>query len=1487
MNRSTTSALLGLAITATPAFAQESATATPQEQPAITQAVVELQQLVQDPQLVTGKLENGLSYMIRPTKEPAGRASIRLYVSTGSLDEQPETSGISHFLEHMVFNGSRSFERGELIPAMQKLGLGFGGDANAYTSLERTVYMLDLPNLKEETVNFALTIMRDFADGAKLEDEAIDHERGIIVSELKSRDSESYRAMLGMIDQICEGSRVAKFMPIGREEVIRNAPYEAFRQYYRDTYIPERMTVIITGDIDPATATEWVKKHFGDMVAKPGPQRPDNGKLTNTGASERLLHNKEQATVSIMATTANPWKLEPDTFEQRVADFPLQLASQMLNMRLSRISQRADAPFHSANLSDSEMFDITKAFGFSVTAAPEKWQTALTTTEQELRKAIQYGFEPHEFQESLSALASAITHATQTWESVQAADMADRLVNSIAERSILTTPEEDLKVLMAGIELISQNPDCCRAALEAAFDAKRAKLTMSGSIPEGTTEATLRRAFEESAATPVEKPDLRPAKPFAYDHIGEPGSIVKKEYIADQDVTAITLSNGVRVNLKRTDFRKGALTVSAAVDGGTMLLPSTPGLAMVADNVMRLSALAEHDLDELKRVMMGHNVDLNYGVSDCRFVFSGGTTQTDLEMQCKLIVANILHPGYRPEAISMLHRKLPSVYRKLTTTPDGAYTIQSAKAMYGDDPRFNVPSEEQVKAITMDDVKAAMEPFLQKGAIEVTLVGDFDVEAALPILERTFGAMPARNAEFTKPSDEQRSVNFRPWGQREFFPYPTTLDKTLVTHVRPAGNGMDRRRNRRLTVLCAIAREKLFDGIRAQMGEAYSPFVRLSVNQELKNAATITAISPGVKGNREKVSAAMDSILTGLGKGDSITQEDFDCAIRPIISSAEKSLRQNSFWCNSLASLQSDPEQIILIRDLIKDLHSIKLEEIQELAVEVFGKDNANFYFTMPADSVPAGEAKAEQPAPEPSAEPEEKKPEEPAAQPAATPAVSPAPVEEQPAVAATTEVKSAVPAATPTGDLSYAVLTTTTTAQLPEWQEVIAALVAKYPGAQVVTVDKLTEEAITEALRSVSPRYVAAVLQPQEVGREAVNHLHRAARRVDDDIWGDCIWGIVTGYSAKDALRIAGDNKPLVIKRVLGTTNVGWHPFEYSYCITDWTDSPVLEQNGYKEPTATTYGKNTPEGQNGLQSLFAERLSNAASQMVVSSSHATQFNLEMPFSRGLIFPANNRFYQLSGPDMTYFFGALSNARRGRTEALAALAEHRKCPVIEPDGNTRVWIAAGNCLFGDACNTNQSMAITALSAYTCNQVVGYTVPSWYGAGGWGTLGNFVDMAEKTTLAEAWFLNNQFILHNTQKLHPALLKQQFDGEQLDYRFQSSIFRSGVPINQDNARDVLGLVHDRDVVAFYGDPAWSATIDSSHSTRPLAISWQNAKTVNITANRDHKGRLGIWFPTAATGKNATGCDAPDVVFTNDFILFPEIEMKKGETRTITIN
>lgn len=1444
-----TNTLLALAFTLSLAYAQSDVLPEGEGTEAMAARQTEGNEafLKQDPQLVTGQLENGFSYIIRPTHEPKGRGSVRLYVHTGSMDESADISGVSHFLEHMVFNGSRTFKRGELIPTMQRLGLGFGGDANAYTSLLQTVYMLDLPNLKEETVHFALTIMRDFVDGATLEDDAIDHERGIVVSELKARDSESYRAAVAMLGQVTQGTSVARLMPIGTEEVIQNISYDAVRQYYRQHYVPERMVLILTGDFDPKEAEMWVHRYFDGLEKRDNPVRPWVGEQPDTAASELVFPNKEQAFVSVTASVVSPSELKPDTVQQRLEDLPLELANAMLNLRLDRISQQADSPFLKASVDDETTFDVADVFSLSVSAAPDKWQEALACAEQELRRAIQFGFSEQELQEVIASYTATLNRARESWDTVTADAMASGIVSALSNHAAITDPQEDLRVFEAGVKQVLSRPEACVEALAKAYDASRVKLFMSGSVPDGVTAESLRQAYTAASLAEVKPPVQEEAKPFAYEHIGEPGSIVQQDVIEAIGVTVLTLSNGIKVNLKPLDFNKGTMSVTAAVDGGSLRMPPKPGLAMVTDSVVNLGGLEAHSRDELNRLMLGRNVSLNFSSGETRFLFSGGTTEEDLEWQCKLIVAGILHPGFKEDALALMRRNIPNLYRRLSTTPKGAYAMQAPRALYGNDPRFTIPEQGEMEAVTLQDIKDALLPALQQGAMEVSLVGDFDVQKVLPILERTFGAMPSRQADFVPLTDDQRRLSFQPWGQRKFFRYPTALDKTIVSQVRPAGNGMDKRRNRRLQLLTSIVSKRLFDGIRAAMGESYSPSVQLGLNPEFPDAAIITTVSAGVKRNREKVNAAMDSILAGIGQGD-ITEDDFECAIRPMLSQAEKSLRTSAFWNANMADLQSNKERLGLIRDMMEDLNSITFEEIRDLGKEVFGKDNANYFFTVPEDYQPEADK-----------------------QPEAAPAVE---AGSQPSVP----------------NLSYTVITTEATAALPEWKKVADTLVAKYEGAQLVVLPQLTEESCTEALRCTSARYAAYVLRPEEVGREAVNDMHRAARKVDDDPWGDCIWGIVTGFRAEDAQQLAETQEPLVIKRLLATTNVDASHFEYSYCITDWQGSPVLEQDGYQQPSQTTYSADTPEGRAilelGFQGLFAEKLAHSRPQLVVTSSHATQFNLEMPFSKGLIFPSHNRFYQLALPQMGLFRPVLQEAVQGKGDGLGKLAASLGAPAIEPDGTPRVWIAAGNCLFGDAAHSGQSMAVTALSAYSCRQLIGYTVPSWYGAGGWGTLSLFFENSNGTTLAEAWFLNNQFMLERTMELDPALLDIRFNEEQIGPELQRDILQKKPHVALNDAEDAIGLVHDRDVVAFYGDPAWSASLDCSHTPCPYTVNWQGDKQFTITANQNTKGRFAVWFPTAATGAGASGCDAPGAVFTNDFILFPHLEMKEGETLTVTI-
>ena len=1426
----------------------------------VQEAADEQMTLHEDPQITRGKLPNGLSYIIRPTTEPKGRACLRLCVNVGSLHEQEHEKGISHLLEHLVFNGSRNHKRNELIPAMQQRGLGFGGDVNAYTSLLHTVYMLNLPNLSNDTVDFAFTVLRDFADGATLTDDAIDHERGIVRSELYARDSASYRSSIAMLRHCAPGMKLADYLPIGTEEVIMGAPYEVFRNYYKTHYVAGNMTVLVTGDFKPEDAIAWVEKHFGSMPAIPAPAAPGLGTLKFDGPADIVLHNPESEATSIVLSVTNPYVEQPDTMQQRIDDMPLQLACAMVNQRFARLSRQTDSPFLNASIGLEPMYESATPFNLSLTTQHDNWKAAMEAAIQELRRACIYGFAPSELNEIVAATVAAHERQMGSWATVDAAAMAERLVSSIQDKEVPTTPQEDHRSFMKALEVVMKDPDICRKALEQAFDTSRVRLAMSGAKVQDNEPGDLRDVFNVVMQQEVSAPAVEELPAFAYDQMGEPGSITEQNYIEDLGITTLTLSNGIRVNLKPVDFQKGSIKIGACIDGGSIRMLGKPGLAAMTGSVMQMGGLEAHDLTELEKIMAGEQVSMNFGMGADRIRLGGSTTAEDFELQCKLLVAGILHPGYRKDGEERLRRGLASMFNRFETTSNGALSYQAPRHIYGNDPRFISPTREQLEQCTAEQVREALTPWLQKGAMEISVVGDFKVEDVIPALLRTFGSMPMRHTEFTPLTDEETDVSQARWGMRTFLPYTTDLDKTIVTQIRPCGDGMDHRRNRRMQVLANIVREKLFDGIRAQLGETYSPSVRFAPNSDLRNAATITTSSEGVVGNRVKVSTAMDAILVDLGKGN-ITQEDLNCALRPYISRTVKGLRSMGYWESALACLQSDPRQLPLLRDLVNDVKSITLEEIQQLAREVFGRqDNINYFFTMPAGAVPENSA---QPAPA-SAEEAAEAPAEETAEPAE--ACAPAEVEATPATAAT-----------------YTILTSTATMADPAWAAVAEALAARHEGAVICPVEKLTEDSIAAILRHNKARYAACVLRPEEVGRVLVNDLHRAARRVDDDPWGDCIWGIITGHTAEDAMRIAKADEPLTVKRLLASTNLDHNRFEHSCCITDWTDAPVREQSGYTEPTTTTY----PTGeQDPLLDIFTDQLATQKPQMVVSSSHATPFNLEMPFSRGLIFSQGNRFHKLAGHQFSQLGSSLREAMAGNEAGLAALAE--KKTTVEPDGETRIWLAAGNCLFGNANHSPNSMCVTALSAYTCNQVVGYTVPSWYGEGGWGTLGTFFGNTAGTSLAEAWFLNNQFLLHRTQQLNPKLMQVKFNGEEFSpSELVPQFIRQNIKPEQNQVKDMFGLVHDRDVVAFFGDPAWRAQLDESHAQAPYTITWNGEKSFTLTANYDTKDRCAVWFPTEATGGNATGCDAPGAVFTNDFILFPTLQLKKGESLEVNIH
>ncbi|MDH3069134.1 insulinase family protein [Akkermansia sp. N21169] len=1447
---------------------EQHADASATEATALKQAN-ETNTLQQDPRIVSGVLPNGLEYFIRPNLEPKGRMSLKLRVNTGSLNEVEENRGISHFLEHMVFNGSNHFKRGEIMEVMQRHGLGLGGDANAYTSFDETVYMLELPSLKPDTVDLAFTILRDFADGAHLDESAINSERGIITSEYRVRDSAQQRMMQEALGFLLDGTIVAERMPIGTLDFINKGPRSLFLDYYKTHYTPDNMQLVIVGDITPEQGKEWVEKYFSSMTKTPeGPAKGDWGSIKPyKGVAAKWISNKDASGTEVSLVNAKAHATEADTVEKRIKDLTDDAAMAMLNRRLAELTKKEDCPFIKAGMGKDTMFQLADLSTLTANTTPDKWRQTLSVLEQELRRAQQYGFSKNEVEDIIKDMVNDAQVAVQSWETNKSADLSGSIAQSIAQQEVFTDPREDMRVLQKAIADKAITPENCQKALQKILDLKNIKITVSGKEANPNGDKDIVKAFEASSSVPVEARAEEARTPFAYDHIGEPGKVVSSKEDPRTGARQIVLSNGIRVNLKPTEFDKDIIRVQAEIDGGSVTMPKgSEALSILAPVIVNNGGLEAHSIDDLARLMAGHAVKSGFSISDERFNVSGETTPKDLELELKLIAAQLMHSGYRPEAEITFRRSIPLLYDMLGKKPEGLLQKEGMEFLYNNNGKFHFPERRELEKLTTADVKNWIDPALKNNYMEVSLVGDFKPDDVIPILERTIGALPKRQDAPAALNQDSLKVSFADSGSAKDISYPSSIDRTLVCTVWPTSDGKDAQKARELKLMKDILRERLFKGIREKMGEAYSPFVLDEASLTYPDNGYMMSVAPGVLANKDKVAKAVMEITGDLAKG-TITEDEFSRALKPLINRVERALRDNGFWLSAISKSQSKPESVDRAVDALKGYKAITVDDMNKLAKEIFKPGREISINIIPDIQEPAKTGDGE------------KKKSDQAVAPSAAISVLARPAKQV--------VKK-------TGNNSpYIVLVSEETKAMPEWMAVAEALKAKH-NAKILTY-KGTPDSALPALKKEEVRYMALVAPPEQIDRNLVNKLHRLTRKIDDDPYGDCIWGIITGFTPDDAMRIAKASEPLTITRAQGTTNVDASRFTDSMCITDWGPYEFVEQHGHQEAKVQPF----PESDKGVVPKFAEFWEKSHPELVVTSSHATQYNLEMPFGKGLIVSYDNKFHLMGINQKKEYASFLKGVLfDGKEEELASYIQQQKPPVLAHDATPKVWIAAGNCLFGDTKKTRNSMAVTALSGYGCNQLVGYTVPSWYGKGGWGTLSLIFNNHDKSSFSEAWYLNNQFILDETLRKYPALINVDFNASSInaikeeDPGFMEAMTKANCGLGQEQ----MGLVHDRDVVAFYGDPVWVARLDESHTKSPWSVTWNDAedpaKGLTVTANADYNGRFAVWFPKRLQVKKADitidGKKQPLTevgTLTNDFILIPDLKLGRKQQAEIT--
>ena len=883
-----------------------------------------------DPNIVFGVLPNGMKYALLKNSTPKDSVVLRMRFDVGSFAEADDQRGLAHFLEHMAFNGSTHVPEGEMIKLLERKGLAFGADTNASTGFDETVYKLDLPGASDDLIDTGLMLMREAASELTIDPAAVDRERGIILSERRARDTYQLRSLIDQLDFQMKGMTVASRIPVGTEEVIRTAPAARLRDLYDRYYRPERATLVMVGDFDPAAVEAKIKARFADWKGRgPAGADPDIGNVdyARPAAADDFVDPAIQDSVTI--ARFKPWVDERDTKAKRARKLAEDVGEAIVSRRLAKIALREDSPILTGYFSDAEGWKIFDQVTVGAVAKEGAWKEALALVEQEQRRAIEHGFTQAEVDEQLAIRRTAFRNAVAGVTTRRSETLADALVAAAEGDFVFTRPETS----QALFEAVAPSLDA--AAVTAAFRKRMeglspplARVTTKKPVEGGT--AAILADLQASAKVAVAAPAEAATAAFAYDDFGTPGKIVSDERVEDLNIRRIRFANNVMLNIKTTDFQKDKVMVSLRVDGGNLLATKgDPTKVSLAGSLM-LGGLEAHSYDELRSILAGKTISPVFGNATDSFGGSAVTSPEDFALQAKLMAAYLIHPGYRADGLALIRRVLPQQYAANDATPAAVIGRDAGGILANDDPRSQTPPLDKVMALDWAQLEPAIADSFAHGAIEIGVVGDIGEQAAIDAIAATFGALPERRAAFDPRADARVREYATDRSERTLI-HKGPAEQAELRVYWPARDDSDLAEAMRLNLLARVMQLKLTEELRERLGESYSPGAAASLSDEFPGYGHLFAASNVDYKDLATTRAAIFAIAKEF-RDTPVDADLLDRARRPLVEAMVKSRRENSYWLNYVAEAATHADRLDRSRNGIAEVEAATPAELQTLA---------------------------------------------------------------------------------------------------------------------------------------------------------------------------------------------------------------------------------------------------------------------------------------------------------------------------------------------------------------------------------------------------------------------------------------------------------------------------------------------------------------------------------------------------------------------------
>ena len=894
-----------------------------------------------DPAVKVGKLENGLTYYIRHNEWPEKRCDFYIAQRVGSMQEEDDQRGLAHFLEHMCFNGTTHFPGDALKQYLERIGVKFGENLNAYTAFDETVYNINNVNVETAgAIDSCLLILHDWSHDLLLEDKEIDKERGVIEEEWRVRRSAQMRLIEKALPIICKDSKYANRMPIGTMEVVKNFPYETLRSYYRKWYRPDLQALVIVGDVDPDAVEKKLQEMFADIAPAPADAAvredypvPDNKEPLVFIGQDKEFPGME---ASIMFKDDPLPREMRGTYAYLIADFVQDAISGMLNERLNEITRQADAPFSGAGVGFSD-YVVTKtkeALSLDVSMKENRYSEGIKAAYRELLRATRNGFTGSEYQRFKDEYLSQIDAAYEARDK----RTNTSFVNAYVRHFLDNDPAPGIEwmhqtmhqvVPMIPLETINQ-------AIGALAPDNRAILVFMPE-KEGLTIPTEQEVLSALAEVDAEEIAAFTEEVNTDPLVPELKSKVKVKKITDDIYGAklITLSNGMKIHVLQTDYSPNKINFRATSWGGNSLYSDEEFINTSNVGLVRQGGLGSFSAVDLNKKLAGIQAGASASVGTRTEGIDGNCVKKDLETMLQLTYLCFTSPRRDDDAFTSQIERTRNALKNQELNPQTTLADSVVSVFYDNNVRAKRMKEADLDRINYDRLlEIYRERFANAADFEFYLVGDVNADSVAPLLAKYLGALPAkgkkesckvidqrlhkgeRECYFTKEQDTPNSLNV--------FLYHAPMKETL--------------RNDILVDMLQQAMTMLYtETVREDNGGAYGVPVNAGLSDYPEEIATAQVILPTAPEKREAMAAIVyDGIKKMMEEGPS--EENLSKIKEYMLRSHQEDLKDNGYWMNRLVSLTRYDQDFVTGYE--ECVQSVTIEDIKQVAKLIFGSGN-------------------------------------------------------------------------------------------------------------------------------------------------------------------------------------------------------------------------------------------------------------------------------------------------------------------------------------------------------------------------------------------------------------------------------------------------------------------------------------------------------------------------------------------------------------------